>query len=99
MHSHAEYLRSEREKVYGEAQETTGASRINKTDVFYGKTGEKVEIERLKRLLVGLDALARGVPAERAREGVRRGPGDDGRLSDQQDRRILRQDRREGGDR
>jgi hypothetical protein len=50
MHSHAEYLRSSREKVYGEAQETTGASRINKTDVFYGKTGEKVEVDRLKHL-------------------------------------------------
>lgn len=50
MHSHSEYLRSEREKVYGEAQETTGASRINKTDVFYAKTGEKVEIDRLKHL-------------------------------------------------
>jgi len=50
MHSHAEYLRSEREKVFGEAQETTGASRINKTDVFYGKSGDKVEVDWLKHL-------------------------------------------------
>eukprot|EP00440_Ansanella_granifera_P058831 gb/GFBE01063771.1/.p1 GENE.gb/GFBE01063771.1/~~gb/GFBE01063771.1/.p1 ORF type:complete len:470 (+),score=129.12 gb/GFBE01063771.1/:1-1410(+) len=50
MHSHAEYLRSEREKVFGEAQETTGASRINKTDVYYADNGQKVEIDRLKHL-------------------------------------------------
>ncbi|CAL1140526.1 unnamed protein product [Cladocopium goreaui] len=57
MHSHAEHLRSEREKVYGEAQETTGAfeaqkwrSRINKTDVFYGDDGEKIETEWLEHL-------------------------------------------------
>jgi len=52
MHSHAEYLRSEREKVYGEEgfAETTGASRINKTDVYYADTEEKLEVERLKHL-------------------------------------------------
>jgi len=50
MHSHAEYLRSEREKEYGEAQETTGASRINKTDVYYANSGEKVEVDNLKML-------------------------------------------------
>jgi len=50
MHSHAEYLRSEREKVFGEAQETTGASRINKTDVYYADNSEKVEVDRLKHL-------------------------------------------------
>lgn len=52
MHSHAEYLRSEREKVYGEEgfAETTGASRINKTDVYYADNGKKVEVDRLKHL-------------------------------------------------
>lgn len=50
MHSHAEYLRSAREKVFGEAQETTGSSRINKTDVYYADNGEKVEVDRLKHL-------------------------------------------------
>merc|ERR1719450_1429715 len=50
MHSHSEYLRSQREKVYGEAQETTGASRINKTDVYYADSGEKVEVDNLKML-------------------------------------------------
>eukprot|EP00931_Biecheleriopsis_adriatica_P124799 TRINITY_DN9999_c0_g1_i1.p1 TRINITY_DN9999_c0_g1~~TRINITY_DN9999_c0_g1_i1.p1 ORF type:complete len:496 (-),score=129.09 TRINITY_DN9999_c0_g1_i1:79-1530(-) len=50
MHSHAEFLRTQREKVFGEAQETTGSSRINKTDVYYGDTGEKVEVDRLKHL-------------------------------------------------
>lgn len=50
MHSHAEYLRSEREKVFGEAQETTGSSRINKTDVYYADNSEKVEVDRLKHL-------------------------------------------------
>lgn len=50
MHSHAEHLRSAREKVYGEAQETTGASRINKTDVFYGDDGQKIETEWLEHL-------------------------------------------------
>mmetsp|Transcript_19220 Transcript_19220/g.37022 ORF Transcript_19220/g.37022 Transcript_19220/m.37022 type:complete len:458 (-) Transcript_19220:299-1672(-) len=52
MHSHAEYLRREREKVFGDEglAETTGASRINKTDVYYADTGEKVEVEQLKHL-------------------------------------------------
>lgn len=52
MHSHAEYLRREREKVFGDEgfAETTGASRINKTDVYYADDGEKVEVDRLKHL-------------------------------------------------
>jgi len=52
MHSHAEYLRREREKVFGDEglAETTGASRINKTDVYYADTGEKVEVDKLKHL-------------------------------------------------
>lgn len=52
MHSHAEYLRSEREKVFGEEgfENTTGASRINKTDVYYADNGNKMPIDRLKHL-------------------------------------------------
>jgi len=52
MHSHAEFLRREREKVFGEEgfAETTGASRINKTDVYYADTDEKLEVEKLKHL-------------------------------------------------
>jgi len=52
MHSHSEFLRSEREKVYGDEglTETTGASRINKTDVYYADTSQKVENDRLKEL-------------------------------------------------
>jgi len=52
MHSHAEYLRREREKEFGAEgfEETTGASRINKTDVYYADTAAKVEIDRLKHL-------------------------------------------------
>lgn len=52
MHSHAEFLRREREKVYGDEGfgETTGASRINKTDVYYADNGEKVPDDELKHL-------------------------------------------------
>eukprot|EP00418_Pyrodinium_bahamense_P001773 CAMPEP_0179015552 /NCGR_PEP_ID=MMETSP0796-20121207/2855_1 /TAXON_ID=73915 /ORGANISM="Pyrodinium bahamense, Strain pbaha01" /LENGTH=491 /DNA_ID=CAMNT_0020711199 /DNA_START=55 /DNA_END=1530 /DNA_ORIENTATION=+ len=52
MHSHAEFLRREREKVFGDEgfAETTGSSRINKTDVYYADTGEKIPNEELKHL-------------------------------------------------
>lgn len=52
MHSHSEFLRSEREKVFGDEglDTTTGASRINKTDVYYADSGEKVEDDRMKHL-------------------------------------------------
>lgn len=52
MHSHAEFLRREREKVFGEEgfENTTGASRINKTDVYYADSGEKMPIDKLKHL-------------------------------------------------
>merc|ERR1740129_728001 len=52
MHSHAEYLRREREKVFGDEGlgETTGASRINKTDVYYADTGDKVPVDKLQHL-------------------------------------------------
>mmetsp|Transcript_52274 Transcript_52274/g.124691 ORF Transcript_52274/g.124691 Transcript_52274/m.124691 type:complete len:450 (-) Transcript_52274:218-1567(-) len=52
MHSHAEFLRREREKVFGEEGfgETTGASRINKTDVYYADTGDRVPDGELKHL-------------------------------------------------
>ncbi|MBU40197.1 MAG: hypothetical protein CL430_06520 [Acidimicrobiaceae bacterium] len=36
IHSHSKFLRSERQKVTGELQKTTGASKANKTDVSYG---------------------------------------------------------------
>lgn len=52
MHSHAEYLRAEREKVFGDEgfAETTGASRINKTDVYYADDGERLTIDQLKHV-------------------------------------------------
>lgn len=50
MHSHSEYLRKQRETVYGEAQETEGSSRVNITDVHYGDTGTKVEVEWMKHV-------------------------------------------------
>jgi len=52
MHSHSEYLRSEREKVFGDEgfAETTGASRINKTDVYYADSGDKLATDDLKHL-------------------------------------------------
>mmetsp|Transcript_19033 Transcript_19033/g.34407 ORF Transcript_19033/g.34407 Transcript_19033/m.34407 type:complete len:446 (-) Transcript_19033:48-1385(-) len=52
MHSHAEFLRREREKVFGDEgfEESTGASRINKTDVYYADTGDRVPNDELKHL-------------------------------------------------
>eukprot|EP00448_Togula_jolla_P003243 CAMPEP_0170603190 /NCGR_PEP_ID=MMETSP0224-20130122/18783_1 /TAXON_ID=285029 /ORGANISM="Togula jolla, Strain CCCM 725" /LENGTH=473 /DNA_ID=CAMNT_0010928061 /DNA_START=45 /DNA_END=1466 /DNA_ORIENTATION=+ len=52
MHSHAEYLRHKRESTFGEEgfAETTGASRINKTDTYYADNGTRVEDDRLEHL-------------------------------------------------
>ena len=36
IHSHSKFLRDERQKSLGALQETTGASKANKTDVSYG---------------------------------------------------------------
>lgn len=52
VHSHSEFLRREREKVFGDEgfAETTGASRINKTDVYYADTGNKFEVDTLRHV-------------------------------------------------
>eukprot|EP00899_Mesostigma_viride_P016137 jgi/Mesvir1/24524/Mv21865-RA.1 len=49
MHSHSRYLREKRQAVDGELPPTTGASRFNKTDVFYGD-GAPVSEEDLEHV-------------------------------------------------
>ena len=49
VHSHSSKLRKEREEIYGKEKFEDGASRINKSDMFFGDDGD-ISDEDLKHL-------------------------------------------------